>query len=362
MKYPAKIFFIKTGKERFWITPALVLVVFLAVLMGLEALIITIRITGYHPVENYGTGNKYLEHKIAQLERFVSENGKVEYMLVGNSKAGEAVDIRIAGMKYQEITGEPLSCFNFGFAGNTSEFLPVIFKILKEDYAPEKFIFDVSGPYQRNNVQQQNSRWLRYRSGDFNISGWMVEKFHFMRVFLGLRYWMEQPGEYRQLADAPGKLMRKDILLKKDEYNYSNMNLQGTGNAEIKVREISAARLRRSARVFAAEDSVFPQVIEIAGTNKIIFVKIPVSSRVRVGMVDFQERSQRAADLALEYGIPLMQISDPDVLSDGNWKNDGVHMLGSGRWIFSEWFGEALAGQEGFSSAEVLNNQGEETQ
>ena len=343
-----KAFDFKNRILRFPSTPLLVLVVSLATVMGAEALIRTVRQAGYYPVENYATGNKFLEHKIAQLERYIAENGKVEYLLVGNSKLGEAVDCRVVSLKYQEITGEALSCFNFGFAGNTSEFLPVIFRILEEEYSPDKFVFDVFGPYQRNNVQQQNSRWLQYRNGDFNIKGWLIEKSRFIRCFLGVRYWIEQPGEYRQLADAPMKIQEKDIYDLRDEFNYSNAREKEKANIQPKARRLLKARIRRAARVFAAEEIVLPRVIELVGADKLVFITIPVSSRVRDGMLDFQDRSERAVELSHEHGIPLLEMPDPEMLAGKNWKNDGVHMMGSGRWVYSKWLGEALAQQEGF--------------
>ncbi|MFH1964081.1 MAG: hypothetical protein ABIJ42_00925 [Acidobacteriota bacterium] len=329
-----------SGRFQPWSTILITVIVSLGLLMGSEALILALRYAGFHPLEVYGTGNKYLEQRLNQLDVFYKENGPARYLIIGNSKVGQGVDAELVSCAYKEVTGSPLSCVNFGFGGNTSEFLPVIFRILEEDYAPEIFVLDLIGPYQMNTFPHGKSQWLQYRSGNFSISGWMIEHFHFMRVFLRMRHWMEQPledyllkaavrdrGQLRDIgfsAERKQELLKKEIAAREDE-------------------EIFRAGRDKKLETSLAEEKSYPQVVDLVGKEKLIFFEMPLSFRVTRTLGDYGYRSERSEELSSKYGIPLIRMPDPKALPVESWMRDGMHMEREGISAFSTWLGRALA-------------------
>ena len=332
-----------SGRFQPWSTILITVIVSLVLLMGSEALILALRYAGFYPLEVYGTGNRDLEQRLNHINVFYEENGPARYVFVGNSKVGQGVDAELVSCAYKEVTGSPLSCVNFGFGGNTSEFLPVIFRILEEDYAPEMFVLDLLGPYQVDTFPHGKSQWLQYRGGNFSISGWMIEHFHFMRVFLRMRHWMEQPledyllkaavrdrGQLRDIgfsAERKQELLKKEIAAREDE-------------------EISRAGREKKLETSLAEEKFYPQVVDLAGKEKLIFFEIPLSFRITRSMGDYQYRLERSEEMSAEYGIPLVRMADPGELPLESWLKDGVHMERAGIEAFSIWMGKVLAEME----------------
>lgn len=323
-----------------WSTILITVIFSLVLLTGCEALLVALRYAGFYPLEVYGTGNKDLEQRLNHLNIFYEENGPARYIFVGNSKVGQGVDAELVSRAYKEVTGTPLPCVNFGFGGNTSEFLPVIFRILEEDYAPEIFVLDLLGPYQVDTFPHGKSQWLQYRIGNFSISGSMIEHFHFMRVFLRMRHWMEQPGE--------------DYLLKaaiRDRGQVRDIGFSAERKQELLEKEIAA---RKDEEIFRAgrdkkletslgEEKVFPQVVDLVGTGKLVFFELPLSFRITRSLGDYGYRSERSEELSSKYGIPLIRMPDPKALPVESWMRDGLHMEREGISAFSTWLGRALA-------------------
>ncbi len=332
------------GKYRPWSTVLAIIGVSLIFMGSGEGIIRTLRWAGYYPIEFYGTGNNYLEQRLHQMDVFYQENGSPHFLVIGNSKVGQGVNPELVSRTYEEVSGKPTTCFNFGFGGNTSEFLPIIFRILQEDYAPRKYVFDVLGPYQMNNESQKESKWLRYRSGDFNISGWMIDHFHLMRMFLRMRHWMEQPREDFELETVvqdQGKLRdpeipaeRRQALLEKERaareegLSLSEEPEPGTDNS----RE---------------EEIYFSQVFKLVGPEKFIIFEFPVSFRVAMGLSNLGYLMKRSENLSREYDMPLLRMADLSELPVDSWMRDGVHMETPGVNTFSSWLGRALAELDG---------------
>ena len=333
------------GSGRFspWSTILITVAASIVLLMGSEGFILALRYAGFYPLEVYGTGNKFLEQRLNYIDEFYERNGPARYIFVGNSKVGQGVDTDLVSSSYQEEAGAPLSCVNFGFGGNTSEFLPLVFRILEEDYKPEYFVLELLGPYQVHTFPHEQSKWLQYRDGNFNISGWMIEHFHFMRVFLRFRLWMEQPGEdyllkavirdRGQVRDVGFTEERKQELLKK----------------ELEAREEEQPNREdpeKKSELLLAEEQFFPRVIDQVGAEKLVFFELPVSFRITRSMGDYQYRLERSEEMSAEYGIPLVRMPDPGELPLESWMKDGVHMERAGIEAFSVWLGKVLAEME----------------
>lgn len=342
------------GSPRPWFTVFITAVASLALLAGSEGLILIMRHSGYYPLEIYGTGNKDLEQRLNHIDVFCRENGPARYIFIGNSKVGQGVDEAIVSSAYEKAAGKPLACVNFGFGGNTSQFLPVIFRILEEDYTPEYFVLDLLGPYQMDTFPHWESKWLQYRGGNFSLSGWLIEHFHFVRVFLRFRHWMEQPREdYLFKAAVRDRGQVRDIGFTEDKK-------QELLQREIEAREEAWTGHEAPGGSDAptlAEERVFPQVVDLVGADKLVFFELPLSFRITRSLGDSRYRAERSESMSAEYGIPLLRMADPKELPLESWMRDGLHMEKGGIEAFSSWLGRALAELEG--QPEEENGSGE---
>ena len=312
-------------------------------LLCLELTLILTRAGGFYPLEVYGTGNYALEHRLNQMDIYWRENGPPRYLFIGNSKVAQGVDPLLVSSSYQEVTGRPLSCVNFGFGWNTSDFLPGIIRIIEEDYSPGKIVLDLTGPYQKDTFSHEKSHWLRYRAGEFNLSGWMIEHFHFMRVFLRLRYWMEQPNDEYQLESAirnRGRVedigftekRKKELLAKEEASRDDPMTFEG-----VEPDNLEYSR---------AEERVFPELVKHFGAESFVFFELPLSFRITRSLGDFRYRQDRAERLSRDFGIPLLRMEDLEQLPLESWMRDGLHMEVPGIEAYSRWLGRALAEME----------------
>jgi hypothetical protein len=312
-------------------------------LMACEAFIVALRFADVYPLEVYGTGNKDLEQRLNHLNVFVEENGPPRYVFVGNSKVGQGVDAELVSRAYEEVTGSPLPCVNFGFGGNTSPFLPVICGILEEDYSPEMFVLDLLGPYQVDTFPHEQSKWLQYRRGIFSISGWAVDKFHIMRVFLRMRHWMEQPQEdYLLKAAVRDRGQVRDI-------GFTEQSKRAILEKEIKAREegiVNQAGRDKKMESSLKEEKYFLQVADLLDPGTMVFFELPLSFRVTRSLGDYRYRTERSEELSEKYGAPLIRMPDLKDLPVESWMKDGLHMEKPGIEAFSAWLGRALAEME----------------
>ncbi len=315
----------------------------LVLLSCCEVLLVSMRYMGVYPLEVYGTGNHALEQRLNQLDIYCRENGPPRYLFIGNSKVGQGVDPDLVSRSYEGVTGDRLSCVNFGFGGNTSDFLPIILKIIEEDFNPGKIVLDLTGPYQVKTFPHEKSAWLRYRTGDFNISGWMIEHFHFIRVFLRLRHWMEQPAQDYQLKAAI-----------RDRGKVEDIGFTEKRKRELLEKEVSsrndpktlAGREGDESEKNRAEEQVFLRIIDLIGPENLVFFELPLSFRITRSLGDFRYRKERSEKISRGNGIPLVRMEDLKQLPLDSWMRDGLHMEKPGIEAFSLWLGEALAEME----------------
>jgi len=310
----------------------------------------TLRLAGFYPVELYGTGNNYLEQRLHQLDVFYHRNGPPDYLFIGNSKVGQGVDPETVSRAFEDASGRKVNCFNFGFGGNTSEFLPVICRILEEDYPPGKYVLDVLGPYQMDNESQKESKWLRYRSGDFSCGGWIIEHSHLMRMFLRMRHWMEHPHQVRMLVTVvrdQGKLRDQEIPAEKRR---ELLEKELAARAEGHFLPDDLGPQTDSSR---REEACFPEVFDLIGPERMALFECPVSCRIARGIEDLGYLVRRSGEYSRRYGIPLVRMPDPGTLPPDGWMKDGVHMERPAVEAFSTWLGRALAEAEGLAQKEA---------
>ena len=308
-----------------------------------EIAIIILGHAGCPMLEIYGTGNHDLEFRLNHLSRFRLENGQARYLFIGNSKVGQGIDEEVLRASYEELTGAQPSAVNFGFGGNTVEFLPIIVRILEEDYKPGRFAIDTAGPYQSGTFNFMDSQWIRFRTEDFNLGGWMVDNFHFMRVFLRLRYWMEQPREDYQFRAAVRDLGRVRDIGFTDRRRARLLKREEEARHDPLVFEAFPSKVSADS---LAEEQAFDRIIREIGAENLVLFELPLSFRVTKNLADYGYRKARSDDLSEDHGIPVLRIPDPRMLPLESWMRDGLHMEVPGIEAYSSWLGKALADLE----------------
>ena len=85
-----------SGRFRPLSTILITLAASIALLMGSEGFILALRYAGFHPLEVYGTGNKFLEQRLNYIDEFYEKNGPARYIpFPRNSQNGSSPGMEI---------------------------------------------------------------------------------------------------------------------------------------------------------------------------------------------------------------------------------------------------------------------------
>ena len=133
--------------------------------------------------------------------------GEVDCFFIGSSLIVRGVDPEIFESTWETKTGEAIQCFNFGLLGSTTSTHRQLVQILVEKYQPEMIIYGVNsrlfdvdlteGSYEAFSA----TPWVKHNSGEFSISGALLEISSLYRQIMAYRNWtqpyyLEEQGKW----------------------------------------------------------------------------------------------------------------------------------------------------------------------
>lgn len=129
----------------------------------------------------FGSQHRQFEIQMARLDKLVEEGEPIDCIFLGNSMIWLGVDPLVVNQAFHSRTGQEIHCFNFGVSALPASSAGQIASMLVERYSPKLLIYgtfarDYAIPLDVEDAYMvSDTPWLRYRNGEFNISGWMYD-------------------------------------------------------------------------------------------------------------------------------------------------------------------------------------------
>jgi hypothetical protein len=325
-----------------------VLVILLAVLEGAARTPWVVRQLG---TPSFGSYHYQFEIKWFQLQKYVDKHDGVDILFLGSSLVNSGIEPEAVNQAWMQATGEPaLRIFNFGVEGLTIAPNSVLARILVETYHPRVIIFGTEiRDYAANNGVETAEKflsdaWIQYRTGKFNLRGWLAEYSAAYRYFLAYRNWMSW-----DFAENHSNVIKRTNALTDDGYDIENRVAENP----YLPPDPSDPEDAEAFAVFAGfeiADSRLNDLNDLLGImqasdTRVMVVEMPVTPQFFEYFEAGEEAHQEfltvvsdkvtAAGSIFYPGIPEEQLPE-------NGRSDRVHLSKYGATVFSQYLGEWL--------------------
>lgn len=297
------------------------------------------------PTPSMGVMHRFVDAKVSQLDDLIAREGPVDCIIFGNSMVNRGIDPEIVGAEFEELTGRPLKCFNFGLGGMLPGPASAMVGVLVERYRPPVMIWGLSSTEfavkvaQNLKKQFRQSPWVGLHNGRWSLDGWLVEHSSAYRYFLRFRIWMERPRMDRKMSAAEGALstygqyrvdevaeeVGKPLDLEKDKRYGSRLQ----------TPEVRTRRLRS-----------MEKTLEIRSRTGVVVMEMPVHptllSALNRGSNLHEIILGDMAAIADAAGVEFWPSSGTIFIPDEGW-SDRYHLNPEGATLFSRWVGRRAA-------------------
>jgi len=340
--------------------PAFGLTLFLLACLAAEMVARTSFIQSRIPYQAYGMNHTQLELQLNILEKFVRKNGAPNCFIFGSSQAFREVDPGVFARVFSRISGESLTCYNFGVTGSQIWSTSLLGEILIKQYQPRLVILGTSfldytegREYQIDERFKQND-WLEYQTGKFTLGGWLTENSFAWRTLTlfsyaapyGMRY-----GEVKREAHKwDGEIARTGFALSNkaidpnqpvEEGFVKNLKLE-FGNFGVSERNLAALE---EIVAFSKEQGAQVLIVEMVYHPELLDLKNPRGNprNDRELTLTFIEKvNARLAEIATNQKVYFLKFDPTLSLPDTGWY-DLYHLNRIGAKVFSRWLGRQAA-------------------
>jgi hypothetical protein len=308
------------------------------------------------PYQAYGMNHTQLELQLNNLKKYVEKNGAPDCFIFGSSQAFREVDPDIFARVFNRINKESLTCYNFGVTGSQIWTTSIFGKILIPMYHPRLVVIGTSFlDYTEGREFDINERflendWLQYKTGHFNIGGWLTEHSFAWRTLTLISYSAPYKMDYsvvvreahkwdNEIAPSGFALSSKaiDPNLTVEEGFVKNLQLE-FGNFGVSERNLSALdeivafSQAHGAQVMIMEMTYHPALLELKNPKG-----NPRADRNQT-LAFIQKVNARLAAIAAEQKIAFLKFSPSLHLPETGWF-DLYHLNRYGARVFSRWLG-----------------------
>jgi hypothetical protein len=276
-----------------------------------------------------------LDWQLEQIAAMAAAPGGLDCVILGNSLTLQGVDPDAFAAAYARRTGGSIRCYNFSIAGMRVEGALALARVLVEDYQPWLLVFGASGrDLNRASAAPRvhDVAWLRYRAGDFDAEGWLIDHSRAYGYFLTYRRWMDRGlvGVSRQPQLLANGFMpvRRITLPREEQFRIATEVLSpqlASGLAEEEIENLGRLlRLREEGlQVAIVEMPMHPDLYDWVKKNAVFYGEL-----VRV-----------LEDQARRHGAPFWR-GTRDLPANG-WA-DLWHLDATGAAALSDWLGERV--------------------
>jgi len=327
----------------------LVLILVLGISGFLEILVRLDFIRERLPLPSVGSRNRQLDEKLVDLEAISRREGPPQILFLGSSMLYRDVDPEVFNRAFQARSGRAVRSYNFGLKGMVEHGIPALAGILAEDYRLKVVIYGISplalGLDEGTKMTRTfgNNPWVRYRSGQFQFDGWLIEHSMVFRYYLGLA--AEQTAQER-LAGHKARKARPSFTNLGYAVDDQEISRRDPASPLWTFRPPGApswalAHYVISTRCLQAlRDMTRPN-----GQTTFILLELPVHegamSYLGRGRADYQSGLAKITSLAEQNGVPFWRCTSGIDLDDRCWANP-THLNDRGAKIFSPWVAARL--------------------
>jgi hypothetical protein len=317
-------------------TPLLAALITALVVFGLEAVARAGFLADRLAAPSYGGRSRDLDIQLEHLRAFVAARGGVDCVFLGNSLALFGFDPASFEKGFAR-PGRSLRCFNLAVPGTTVTDALQLARVAAGTYGARLVVFGVSfrdlaraasGP------GLESMPWVRYRLGDFNLQGWLVDHFRAYRFYLtqssGRATWSDPPYRERLLPNgqSPAPVTPVDSIQQRSKAARSLPGYFARGVAPRQAESLTEL-------LSMADDGL-----------TIVLAETPVHPDARAWIDETGDYYATALDLvedaAGERGTPFFEAAQVPVLPADSW-SDWWHLNERGAARYSEWLGEQVA-------------------
>ena len=324
--------------------------VWLITLAGLaEAIVRMPAVARRLPAPSYGAANRQFELQLARLRAFVTQHGQPDCLFVGNSQVLRGINPLEFADGYHTVTGVELHCFSFGLRGMDPSVSYDVVRVLLQEVSPAVLIVGTDIPsYSTSRAEGiRGGRlgtmdWLRYRLGDANAYGWLIDHLAAVRAYLPFRFWF-LPDFARQQAEAE----RFDTQVTLEGFGHLNQvsDLVG-GPPTVDDPQVDFFDILREYELDPKQLTALDGLLTLREQTGVIIVEMPLHPTFLTffgnGVADFDRGLEAVRAHIAPTGVELVETTKLDFIPDEGWASRN-HLNQVGAAVLSRWLGEELA-------------------
>jgi hypothetical protein len=327
----------------------------LLLLLGLAELLARSRYFKAHVMSiDIGSRHTQFELQRGRLEMVVADGGQIECIFLGNSMVWRGFNPAVFARNLRKQTGHGLRCFNFGVEGMPAASAAEVASVLVQEYEPRYLIYGTDArdyaiaPDAPEVVALQETRWLRYRLGDFSVSGWLYEHIHLLRYAETLEHLLR--------LQNPSLIERDAQHLNADNYGF---NADRTVERHVHTSPLAHQDISsvREDLALLSDYTIHPEHVE--GLAKIVALNSASTEVIVVGMpvpessLQFFSQGTEAyerflalvAETAQEAHVPFVWPRPDVAVPDNGWA-DYSHLNRTGARAFTHWLAHRMVSDE----------------
>jgi hypothetical protein len=307
------------------------------------------------PLPSYGSSYRQLERQLNLIHQFAEEENSIPCLILGDSTVLSGIDPEVFQAAYQDHSGETITCYTFGLGGMTAINQADIAEILVEKFHPQLMIVGVNarGFTKAPDFSLSDSAWGRYRLGDWNLEGWLLDHSALYRAVSGYLRWEFPQDTAIQVSKTEGdryfELVRRDgfIPLPVEDSNASGWNDDLLAWDREQKLWSSYPWYFVGEQTNPAQKEAWERLLQLRDETRLIVVEMPIQleylyeNGIDQGafMADIL-----AAGCAAE--VPVWHtMGETPFLGETAWYDD-LHVNLDGSALFSSWLGEQIGGAE----------------
>lgn len=289
-----------------------------------------------------GSSNPTLDAKIGMLDRLERARGHIDCLFVGSSVVWYGIEPDQLAAAYTNQTGESLACFNMGIPAMSARGAAILADALVQRYHPRVLIYGFTlralaqGASQADQIVSQldDTAWLRYQRGTFDLSGWLIDQSAALRFYLPYRDWMRHDYARRM-------------------FPFSSATANGyapfIGDAEVAdPTNVNVPAYFRDYTPDPAEQAALAEVITLdTPETQVLLLEMPLPSfflaHFETGSAGYMVEIDAIRAQAAAQGVALWSLTREDLIPLNGWAEDAHHVNPAGAVLLSQWLGAELA-------------------
>ncbi len=276
-------------------------------------------------------------------------------IIIGHS-ASQGIDPTIMEQAYISAGGSPFGCFHFAIPGLSPYSVARLAQIFVAEYHPRLIIFANNHlGYQLPVDEVGDTPWMQYRSGQFDLEGWLIENSYAYRYYLRWRRSFAPGYDSSPYALAINIHTRLHPLLANGYFEEgANPTTNVRSDADLSkppdpVSEANLIELYSHYTFLSKQVDALRQLSKLDADQpklQIVVVEVPVHPSFSLlfpgGETEQQQVRQQLADQITSRGLLYWPLeTQPAIPADGWWDRNHVNLVGIE--IYSTWLGQRLA-------------------